>query len=107
MKRSIFDEQTSKALMNWHKKAKQHKPVIPKPGGMKTTTLGGGSPDDSPESSPMHPGSAGRSSSEMPNQNSASTGHMANIVASVDIPGDSPPAGDDGRSANTDLLTGP
>nr|GMD46696.1 MLO-like protein 9 [Ipomoea batatas] len=85
MKRSIFDEQTSKALMNWHKKAK-HQAAVPKPGGMKTTTLGGGN-DDSPEGSPVHPASAG---------NSADPAQMANIVASVDIPGDSASA-DDGK----------
>nr|GMD43576.1 MLO-like protein 9 [Ipomoea batatas] len=85
MKRSIFDEQTSKALMNWHKKAK-HQAAVPKPGGMKTTTLGGGN-DDSPDGSPVHPASAG---------NSADPAQMANIVASVDIPGDSASA-DDGK----------
>ncbi|XP_019186715.1 PREDICTED: MLO-like protein 9 [Ipomoea nil] len=94
MKRSIFDEQTSKALMQWHRKAK-HQAHVPKAGGMKTTTLGGGSPDDSAESSPTHPGDS----------DPASTGQMANIVASVDIPGDTASA-DDGRSKSTDLLTG-
>ncbi|KAL6493291.1 hypothetical protein OROGR_033050 [Orobanche gracilis] len=47
MKKSIFDEQTSKALMNWHNKVKK-KTDNPKP---RTRKLGG-SPEDSPEHSP-------------------------------------------------------
>ncbi|CAH9073467.1 unnamed protein product [Cuscuta epithymum] len=106
MKRSIFDEQTSKALMNWHKKAKQHKNVVKPGGGMKSTTLGG-SPNDSPGNSPMHPSSAMKPHHDMANQNSGTSGQMANIIATVDIPLDSPPTNDDGKSHMTDLLTGP
>lgn len=49
MKKSIFDEQTSKALKKWHKNAvKKKDEKIP------TKTLGG-SPGDSPVQSPAHP----------------------------------------------------
>ncbi|XVE94382.1 hypothetical protein REPUB_Repub02eG0003900 [Reevesia pubescens] len=46
MKRSIFDEQTSKALKQWHKKAVKKKGEG-KPAAPRTRTLGG-SPGDSP-----------------------------------------------------------
>ncbi|KAK6138967.1 hypothetical protein DH2020_027288 [Rehmannia glutinosa] len=48
MKKSIFDEQTSKALMNWHNKVKKKTDKVPAP---RTRKLGG-SPGDSPEHSP-------------------------------------------------------
>lgn len=52
MKKSIFDEQTSKALMNWHKNAMKKKNEG-KPGAGATRTLGGSpSPGDSPDNSP-------------------------------------------------------
>ncbi|KAK4795476.1 hypothetical protein SAY86_013470 [Trapa natans] len=50
MKRSIFDEQTSKALKQWHMKAVQKKNEG-KLGEVQTRTLGG-SPGDSPPQSP-------------------------------------------------------
>lgn len=44
MKKSIFDEQTSKALMSWHNKVrKKGTPPAPK------TRVLGGSPGDSPD----------------------------------------------------------
>ncbi|VFQ70926.1 unnamed protein product [Cuscuta campestris] len=86
MKRSVFDDQTSKALMKWHKNAKDHINV-PKPGAIKTTTLGG-SPGDSPDNSPRGHPSGAMNVVGVANQNS---GQMANIIASVDIPLDSPP----------------
>ncbi|XVF35805.1 hypothetical protein REPUB_Repub19eG0002400 [Reevesia pubescens] len=52
MKRSIFDEQTSKALKQWHKKAVKKK-GDEKPEAPRTRKLGG-SPGDSPEHSPVH-----------------------------------------------------
>ncbi|XP_047325865.1 MLO-like protein 9 [Impatiens glandulifera] len=54
MKRSIFDEQTSKALMNWHKNAMMKKnQVKPATGNTTATRTLGGSPGDSPpEGSP-------------------------------------------------------
>ncbi|XP_022765985.1 MLO-like protein 9 [Durio zibethinus] len=52
MKRSIFDEQTSKALKQWHKKAVMKKGEG-KTEGPRTRTLGG-SPGGSPEDSPLH-----------------------------------------------------
>lgn len=55
MKKSIFDEQTSKALMSWHNKVKKkhdhdhdHVPVPP----IRTRKLG--ESDSSPEHSPNH-----------------------------------------------------
>ncbi|CAA3005841.1 MLO-like protein 9 [Olea europaea var. sylvestris] len=48
MKKSIFDEHTSKALMKWHKHAKKKKEERPQPHTKKL----GGSPGDSPDSSP-------------------------------------------------------
>ncbi|KAL3593107.1 hypothetical protein D5086_011747 [Populus alba] len=50
MKRSIFDQQTSKALKNWHKKAVK-KTNEGKPGQLQTKNLGG-SPDASSVRSP-------------------------------------------------------
>jgi len=50
MKRSIFDQQASKALKNWHKKAVK-KTNEGKPGQLQTRTLGG-SPDASSVHSP-------------------------------------------------------
>lgn len=54
MKKSIFDEQTSKALMSWHNKVKKkhdhesdHVPI-------RTKKLG--ESDSSPDHSPNHPG---------------------------------------------------
>ncbi|GER39273.1 MLO-like protein [Striga asiatica] len=58
MKKSIFDEQTSKALMNWHNKVKK-KTDSPKPHARKL----GGSPRDSPENSPHGFSNAGEPSS--------------------------------------------
>ncbi|XP_059275144.1 MLO-like protein 9 isoform X4 [Lycium ferocissimum] len=100
MKRSIFDDQTSKALMNWHKNAKNKKKPT-KPGPVETRKLG--SPRESPETSPST--RAGhRSRIEMSNAEPSSSSQTANIVASVDIPEEI-----DGRPrpANPDLLTGP
>ncbi|KAL2529751.1 MLO-like protein 8 [Forsythia ovata] len=67
MKKSIFDEQTSKALMNWHKHAKKKKDEHSQP---RTKKLGG-SPGDSPDNSPL--------------VTEASRG-TADTTASVDIP---------------------
>ncbi|KAK4364969.1 hypothetical protein RND71_016327 [Anisodus tanguticus] len=102
MKRSIFDDQTSKALMNWHKNAKKKKPT--KPGPVETRKLG--SPGDSPETSPSTKAGL-RSRIEISNAEPSSSSQTANIVASVDIPEEIPYH--DGRPwpANPDLLTGP
>ncbi|CAN4128182.1 unnamed protein product [Withania somnifera] len=98
MKKSIFDDQTSKALMNWHKNAKKKKPPT-KPGPVETRKLG--SPTDSPETSPS--AKAGlRSRIEMSNVQKSTSSQTANIVASVDIPEEGPP-----RPTNLDLLTSP
>lgn len=94
MKRSIFDDQTSKALMNWHKNAKKRRPT--KPGPIETRKLG--SPGESPETSPTTKGGLG-SRRKMSQVEPLSSNQTANIVASVDIPEEKPPA-------NPDLLTG-
>ncbi|EXB56285.1 MLO-like protein 5 [Morus notabilis] len=66
MKKSIFDEQTSKALKKWHKNAvKKKDEKVP-------TRVLGGSPGESPVHSPTHP--QGRSQPP-----------AANIMASVDV----------------------
>ncbi|KAK1297049.1 MLO-like protein 5 [Acorus calamus] len=51
MKKSIFDEQTSRALKKWHKDAKK-KQGKPSQG---SRTPGGGTPEASPSASPAHP----------------------------------------------------
>ncbi|KAH1109292.1 hypothetical protein GLYMA_04G015500v4 [Glycine max] len=87
MKKSIFDEQTSKALKQWHKNALKKKPSK---GRTETQTLGatGGPRDHSPEQSPRRPSGAG--DTEMAEQS-------ATIVTAVDHePYD-----------NRDLLSGP
>ena len=66
MKRSIFDEQTSKALKKWHKNAVKKKDDKATP----TQTLGG-----SPPESPMHSPKRGRGGQPLP----------ANITATVDV----------------------
>ncbi|PHT40510.1 hypothetical protein CQW23_19364 [Capsicum baccatum] len=96
MKRSIFDDQTSKALMNWHRNAKKKKPPT-KPGPVETQKLG--SPRDSPDTSPSTKGGGG-SRIQMSNVVPSSSSQTANIVASVDIPEEGRP-----RPANPDLLT--
>lgn len=99
MKRSIFDEQTSKALMQWHKNALKKKDG--KPGPTPTRTLG--DPSDSPQvvQSPAQV----RAASGLEMSNSSPTGQSAHIVASVDIPAENPAPGPNRRQAsNTDLL---
>ncbi|CAL5418597.1 unnamed protein product [Camellia sinensis] len=101
MKRSIFDDQTSKALRNWHKNALKKKSEG-QPGPVATRTLGGGpgSPGDSPEHSPT----LGRPSyAPPPNTNTSS----ANIIASVDVRAENAPSDHKGvELGNRDLLTG-
>ncbi|XAR64277.1 hypothetical protein NMG60_11024553 [Bertholletia excelsa] len=78
MKRSIFDEQTSKALMHWHQSALKKKTEV-KPGKIATRTLGG-SPDDTPEHTSRGPNPSPLNPSE-PDE-----------MATIEIPLDSPPA---------------
>lgn len=54
MKKSIFDEQTNKALMSWAKHAVKKK-ADGKPAPAPIQNLG--SPNDSPHGSPLHPNS--------------------------------------------------
>ncbi|XP_030498064.1 MLO-like protein 9 [Cannabis sativa] len=71
MKRSIFDEQTSKALKQWHKKAvKKKDEKVRSP-----TRVLGGSPGDSPPHSPMYKHKRAESQPD----------DAANVMASVDI----------------------
>ncbi|XP_061372787.1 MLO-like protein 9 [Gastrolobium bilobum] len=83
MKKSIFDEQTSKALKKWHMNALKKKGSK---GRQETRTLGASS-DDSPDHSPRPSGTTG---SQLP-------GQTATIMTSVDHD----------HYDNRDLLTGP
>ncbi|KAI3465470.1 hypothetical protein Pfo_022133 [Paulownia fortunei] len=77
MKKSIFDEQTSKALMNWHNKVrKKNERVQPR------TRKLGGSPGDSPEQSPRelpNARNAAESSIEMADKHPTSPKEMTDI----------------------------
>ncbi|GMP81934.1 hypothetical protein CsSME_00036464 [Camellia sinensis var. sinensis] len=101
MKRSIFDDQTSKALRNWHKNALKKKSEG-QPGPVATRTLGGG--PGSPGVSPEHSPTLGRPSyAPPPNTNTSS----ANIIASVDVRAENAPSDHKGvELGNRDLLTG-
>ncbi|OVA00653.1 Mlo-related protein [Macleaya cordata] len=91
MKKSIFDEQTSKALKQWHKNAVQKKTEGRK-GRSPTRTLGG-SPGGSPGHSPMNKFNPTGPSSTSKNQGtsdveadltSTSTSSAATLIANVD-----------------------
>ncbi|KAK4753079.1 hypothetical protein SAY87_021877 [Trapa incisa] len=84
MKRSIFDEQTSKALMQWHMKAVQKK----------NETKLGDSPVHSPTKARLRLGKGG------------SIEDAANITASVDVSGREQQQHNQGYHEH-DLLTGP
>ncbi|GLT94546.1 hypothetical protein SLE2022_122820 [Rubroshorea leprosula] len=81
MKRSIFDEQTSKALKQWHKKAVKKK-GDGRPEQGRTRTLGG-SPPDSPDGSSPAPHRAHEEGTDV----EASQNGTANIMATVDLKG--------------------
>ena len=89
MKRSIFDQQTSKALKNWHQKAVK-KTNEGKPDQLPTKILGG-SPDDSVHSpSPTRPrpnkfGIEGPDFSDIEAEAESHDQHTANITAIVDV----------------------
>uniref|UniRef100_A0A5B6YQW6 MLO-like protein n=2 Tax=Davidia involucrata TaxID=16924 RepID=A0A5B6YQW6_DAVIN len=109
MKKSVFDEQTSKALMNWHKNALKKKNEGKR--GPTPRTLGG-SPGESPENSPRvahpHVKDAGHRGHEMAKANASTPEQAANIIASVDIRGEQPAPDNNGlQLGNRDLLTGP
>ncbi|KAJ7958000.1 MLO-like protein [Quillaja saponaria] len=87
MKRSIFDEQTSKALKQWHKKAVMKKNDVR--GGSPTRNVGG-SPDESAVQSPVvhpHGHAAGGEMSDTEVDRTAPN-RTANITTSVDLPGE-------------------
>ncbi|XP_038885853.1 MLO-like protein 9 [Benincasa hispida] len=88
MKKSIFDEQTSKALKQWHRSALKKKNEGGKPDPPPTRTLGGGSGGRSPPESPM------QSSHEFQHQSvpqpsptdvEASAVPSADIMATIDL----------------------
>lgn len=88
MKRSIFDEQTSKALKQWHKKALKKKNEG-KQEQTATRTLGR-SPDDSPVQSPSHARPRSKKSSPELSDIEADAltpQRTANIMATVDLNG--------------------
>lgn len=80
MKRSIFDEQTSKALKKWHKKAVKKK----NEGSVKTlgASPGDDSPVRSPSPTPPPPASPPLTDIEA---NAPIRQRTANIVATVDL----------------------
>ncbi|CAK9313260.1 unnamed protein product [Citrullus colocynthis] len=89
MKKSIFDEQTSKALKQWHRSALKKKNEGGKPDSTPMRTLGGGSggggsPPESPTQSPrefQHQ----LVSQPLPTDVEASTIPSANIMTTVDL----------------------
>ncbi|GFZ10552.1 ribophorin I [Actinidia rufa] len=85
MKRSIFDEQTAKALKNWRKNALKKKNEG-KPGPAATRKLGG-SPVESPDNSPKL-------------THSHET-DQANASSTVDIRSENPPRNDNGLELGT------
>lgn len=106
IKKSIFDEQTKKALTNWTNAAKKKNNV--KFGTPQNQRMGG-SPGEMAENSPKHPGQSGLEMSSLESRNLGQT--AANITASVDIPGENQsPHNSVSRTDNhevRDLLTGP
>ncbi|KAL3736474.1 hypothetical protein ACJRO7_025422 [Eucalyptus globulus] len=107
MKRSIFDDQTSKALKQWHKNALKKK--TDGKTELSTRTLGG-SPGDSPEHSPMH-AQPPHPTKIRPSDNDARSldNNAASITASVDVPGERNTQNNDKGSpfGQHDLLSGP
>jgi len=84
MKKSIFDDQTSRALKQWHKNALKKKNSK---GRQETRTLGESPGDHTPEHSPPPP----------PPRDTEIVGQTATIVSSVD----------NESYDNRDLLSGP
>ncbi|XP_012073856.1 MLO-like protein 9 [Jatropha curcas] len=87
MKRSIFDQQTSKALKQWHKSAVKKKTGDKHDHHRRTRTLGG-SPGDSPVHSPAHEGAHPVDRELTDVQIHQSGPQTANITATVDLNGD-------------------
>lgn len=99
MKKSIFDEQTSKALKQWHKSALKKKNEGGKP-HTPTATLGGGGGGGSPPDSPMHSSTHGLGAQPSPATDvEASAAPSANIMATVDL------SQEQQNYANRDLLS--
>ncbi|KAF5455606.1 hypothetical protein F2P56_025166 [Juglans regia] len=100
MKRSIFDEQTSKALKQWHKKAVKKK--NDGKGSSPPRTLGG-TPRDSPLPSPHDHAHPGNQFSDV-EADGPSSKKTADIMASVDLSREQKSTNNDGFG---DLLSGP
>lgn len=102
MKRSIFDEQTSKALKQWHKNAVKKKNDAGR--GSSPPKTFSRSPGDSPVQSPRHARPRNQASEVVEAADrSSSPRQTANAMAmSVDLPREQ-------QSTNTfhDLLSGP
>ncbi|KAK9271083.1 hypothetical protein L1049_026672 [Liquidambar formosana] len=101
MKKSIFDEQTSKALKKWHMNALKKKEG--RTGRSPTRTLGG-SPGDSPVHSPSHAQPHFKNTGH-PNQqvsdveaDTSTPRQNANVMTDIELQGNQRPS---------DLLTGP
>lgn len=115
MKRSIFDDQTSKALKKWRQNAagggkRKADEKVP-------TVLGGSPRDSSPVHTPIHgprtpTHSHGLGLSDMEAHSSSGPNHTANIMASVDLQGrqqqQQPPSPNNNAFsyAERDLLSG-
>ncbi|KAL3514886.1 hypothetical protein ACH5RR_027603 [Cinchona calisaya] len=109
IKKSIFDEQTNKALSKWTMTAKKKNNVKLGTPQSQDQTMGG-SPGGSPGNSPKHhPGQSGLEMSSLESRTPGQT--AANITATVDIPGENQlPHNSVSHSGNhevRDLLTGP
>lgn len=99
MKKAIFDEQTSRALMQWHKKAKKNQ----ERSQHRRTQKFGRSPEDSVGHYPAAE-AADQSSIETADNNSTSPKETANLITTVDVPGDNTTPNI--QSGENDLLTG-
>lgn len=88
MKKSIFDEQTSKALMSWHNKVKKkHEHDHDHDHATVRTRKLGGSPGDSPEHSPrqLASGAAGIAESSIEMSDHKKSGSPKEQMTDIDL----------------------
>lgn len=102
MKRSIFDEQTSKALKQWHKKAVKKKNDGR---GQSSPRALNGSPGESPVHSPAHANP--RNHAFGVEADVSSPKRTPEFMASVDFPGDQQRSRSNKNDGFRDLLSGP